>query len=103
MITKWKLFNFKSVKNETPLSFGPLTIFAGPNSSGKSTCIQSVLLMCQTLRNQIGSRSVILNGVLTRLGQFSDLKSFGSDANQILIGCELQRARATGPAEQEEY
>ena len=103
MITRWRLFNFKSVKGDTSLEFGPLTIFAGPNSSGKSTCIQSVLLICQTLRNQIGSRSVILNGALTRLGQFSDLKSFGSDANQILIGCELRRARTAGPAEQEEY
>jgi predicted ATPase len=90
MITKWKVFNFKSVGDETALDFGPLTIFAGPNSSGKSTCIQSILLICQTLRNPIGSRSVILNGALTRLGQFNDLKTAGSDANQILIGWELR-------------
>ena len=67
MISKWKLFNFKSVGRETPLDLQPLTIFAGPNSSGKSTFIQSILLICQTLRNPIGSRSVILNGYLTRL------------------------------------
>jgi len=90
MITKWKLFNFKSIKQETTLDFGPLTIFAGPNSGGKSTCIQSILLIAQTLRNQIGSRSVILNGPLTRLGQFNDLKTTGSDANQILVGWELR-------------
>lgn len=94
MITRWRLFNFKSVKSDTNLDFGPLTLFAGPNSGGKSTCIQSVLLICQTLRNQIGSRSVILNGTLARLGQFSDLKSYGGDANQILIGWELRPASA---------
>ena len=92
MIAKWNLFNFKSVGVDTPLDFRPLTLFAGPNSSGKSTCIQSILLICQTLRNPIGSRSVILNGALTRLGQFSDLKSAGSAADQILIGWELRPA-----------
>ena len=90
MISKWKLFNFKSVGRETPLDLQSLTIFAGPNSSGKSTFIQSILLICQTLRNPIGSRSVILNGQLTRLGQFSDLRTVGADANQIVIGWELK-------------
>lgn len=88
MITSWKLFNFKSVKNETTLDFGPLTIFAGPNSSGKSTWIQSILLISQTLSHRVRSRSVVLNGLLTRLGQFDDLKSFGGDANEIVIGWE---------------
>jgi predicted ATPase len=90
MIARWKLFNFKSVGEETPLEFRPLTIFAGPNSSGKSTCIQSILLICQTFRNPIGSRSVVLNGSLARLGQFSDLKTTGSGADQIVIGWELR-------------
>jgi len=88
MITKWKLFNFKSVKKETELKFGPLTIFAGPNSSGKSTWIQSILLISQTLSHRIDSRSVVLNGALARLGQFDDLKSYGSDAQQIVVGFE---------------
>jgi predicted ATPase len=90
MITRWRLFNFKSVKSDTSLEFGPLTIFAGPNSSGKSTWIQSLLLLSQTLSNRVRSRSVVLNGSLTRLGQFDDLKSYGGDANEIVIGCECE-------------
>jgi predicted ATPase len=92
MISEWKLFNFKSVADETKLSFRPLTLFAGPNSSGKSTCIQSILLICQTLRNPIGSRPIILNGALARLGQFSDLKTTGSVANAIFVGWTLEPA-----------
>jgi predicted ATPase len=88
MIASWKLFNFKSIKNDTTLEFGPLTIFAGANSSGKSTWLQSVLLISQTLSHRIRSRSVVLNGALTRLGQFDDLKSNGGTANQIEIGWE---------------
>jgi len=93
MITKWKLFNFKSVRNlmvdnKPYLPLGPLTILAGPNSSGKSTILQSILLINQTLISRVESRSVVLNGPLTKLGQFDDLRSFNSDSNQIVIGWE---------------
>ena len=87
MITKWKVFNFKSIREETELDLGPLTIFAGVNSSGKSTFIQSVLLVAQTLAHKVGSRSVVLNGALTSLGQFDDLKSNGGESDQITIKC----------------
>ena len=95
MITKWKLFNFKSVRNlivenELYLPLGPLTILAGPNSSGKSTILQSMLLISQTLISRVVSRSVVLNGTLTKLGQFDDLRSFSSDSNQIVIGWEIK-------------
>ncbi len=86
MITEWKVFNFKSVRQETDLKIAPLTIFAGANSSGKSTFLQSILLVAQTLANKVSSRSVVLNGALTKLGQFDDLKSADSDASQIVIG-----------------
>ena len=87
MITKWKVSNFKSIYEETELNLGPLTIFAGANSSGKSTFIQSILLIAQTLEHKVGSRSVVLNGALTSFGQFDDLKSNGSKSDQIKIKC----------------
>lgn len=90
MITKWKVFNFKSIREETELDLGPLTIFAGANSSGKSTFIQSILLVAQTLAHKVGSRSVVLNGALTSLGQFDDLKSNGGGADQITIKCTFR-------------
>lgn len=87
MITNWKVFNFKSIREETELALGPLTIFAGANSSGKSTFIQSILLIAQTLAHKVGSRSVVLNGALTSLGQFGDLKTNGGVSEQITIKC----------------
>lgn len=87
MITKWKVFNFKSICDETELELAPLTIFAGANSSGKSTFLQTILLIAQTLAHKVGSRSVVLNGTLTSLGQFDDLKSNGSASDQITIKC----------------
>lgn len=88
MITKWTVSNFKSIVKETPLSLAPLTLFAGPNSSGKSTILQSLLLVSQTLSHKVGSRSVVLNGTLARLGQFDDLRSYGGEFDQITIGWE---------------
>ena len=87
MITKWKVSNFKSIREETELELFPLTIFAGTNSSGKSTFIQSILLLAQTLAHKVGSRSVVLNGTLTSLGQFDDLRSNGGLVDQITIKC----------------
>lgn len=92
MITKWKVFNFKSIKKETELDFKPLTILAGANSSGKSTLIQSILLIAQTLTSKIESKSVVLNGLYTKLGQFDDVRSYGNEADQILIGWECETA-----------
>ena len=102
MIKQWTLRNFKSVKNETELEMAPLTIFAGANSSGKSTFLQSILIVAQTLAHKVSSRSVVLNGALARLGQFDDLKSIDSGENQIAIGwtCDplphLQSSRRIG-------
>lgn len=93
MITNWKVFNFKSIREETELDFGPLTIFAGANSSGKSTIIQSILLVAQTLAHKVSSRSVVLNGALISLGQFDDLKSNGGTSDQITISWACRPVR----------
>lgn len=97
MLTKWKLYNFKAIQQETELEFKPLTIFAGANSSGKSTVLQSILLIAQTLSNAVTNRPIVLNGDLLRLGQFDDIKSLGSEASQITIGWQLQPKDSRAP------
>jgi len=109
MITNWTVSNFKSIIKETSLELAPLTVFAGANSSGKSTVLQSLLLVSQTLSHKVSSRSVVLNGALTRLGQFDDLRSHGGEFDQITIGWEchpnedaqtaiIENLRFSGPA-----
>jgi predicted ATPase len=97
MIKSFELSNFKSVANDTEVSFAPLTIFAGANSSGKSTLLQALLLISQTFSSKVSSRSVVLNGNTLRLGAFDDLKSFGSTRPDISIACELEPREATSP------
>ena len=73
MIKEWKLDNFKSIDKEKDLEFRPLTIFTGANSSGKSTILQSILLVTQTLQSPIASRSIVLNGWFKKFGSYSDV------------------------------
>ncbi len=89
MLTTLTLQYFKSVCNKTTLQIAPLTIFAGANSSGKSTIIQSLLLTTQTLQNPVPSHSVILNGYILRIGAFNDIV-YNQESENILIGFELK-------------
>lgn len=73
MINKWILNNFKSIESREELEFRPLTIFTGANSSGKSTVLQSVLMISQTLQSPIMSRSIVLNGGIKKFGSYGDL------------------------------
>ncbi|MGB4401172.1 MAG: AAA family ATPase, partial [Daejeonella sp.] len=93
MIKSWTLENFKSVKISNQLEFAPLTIFAGANSSGKSTILQSILLTAQTLQNSVATKSIILNGHISKFGTFNDILSNGAKKRSITIGFELQPLR----------
>jgi AAA15 family ATPase/GTPase len=77
MLEEWFISNFKSIRAmEKPLQFAPLTIFCGANSSGKSSVLQSILLLKQSLQKGKKGQSprIILNGQLVELGRFSDIK-----------------------------
>lgn len=88
MITKWKVSNFKSIRDEVELDLGKLTVFSGVNSVGKSTLIQSILLIVQTLRHKGHRHSIALNGNIVNLGAFDDIKPDGSKSNQTTIEFE---------------
>lgn len=75
MIREWVISNFKSFKDERSLEFAPLTLICGANSTGKSTVIQSILLIKQTLQHSPAVRPIALNGPLVRLGVFNDIKN----------------------------
>jgi predicted ATPase len=73
------LTNFKSFYNKTEIALAPLTVLTGTNSSGKSSFIHSILMVAQTLRNPIGSRELVLNGQLIKLGFLQDIQSVDSE------------------------
>ena len=56
MLSRWILSNFKSYTGNTSLKLAPLTLLCGANSSGKSSILQSMLLIKQTLENGFHAR-----------------------------------------------
>lgn len=61
-ITKMRVRGFKSINQEQEIEIRPLTILAGANSSGKSSMIQPLLLLKQTLEVAYDPGALWLNG-----------------------------------------
>ncbi|MFO0589668.1 MAG: DUF3696 domain-containing protein [Polyangiaceae bacterium] len=89
MLKRWTLENFKPIRERLDLPLAPLTVLAGLNSSGKSSFLQSILLVAQTLQNQAMDEPLILNGPLVRLGTYQDTCNERLQGTQISIGFEL--------------
>lgn len=103
MLTEWTISNFKSFSGSTRLPLAPITILAGANSSGKSSIIQSILLIKQTLQYAPSTRPIGLNGPLLKLGRFDDIKNAKTEAEDISLGWVIEdlssyRSMAAGPS-----
>jgi predicted ATPase len=61
-ITEITVQGFKSLYEESRIEIRPLTILAGANSSGKSSIMQPLLLMKQTLEAPYDPGGLLLNG-----------------------------------------
>jgi predicted ATPase len=66
-ITKISVSGYKSLAEECSIEIAPLTILSGANSSGKSSIMQPLLLMKQTLESTYDAGSLKLNGANVRL------------------------------------
>jgi predicted ATPase len=72
-ITKISVCGYKSIKDECTIDIYPLTILAGANSSGKSSIIQPLLLMKQTLEAPYDAGALLLNGPNVRFTSVDQL------------------------------
>lgn len=97
MLKHWYVENFKSFKKPPPIEFSMLNVLAGANSSGKSTLIQSILLLKQTLQYGAEDRPITLNGPLLRMGSFQDVRNFDADDNHLRIGFDIEVRPSESP------
>lgn len=74
MIREIRLRNFKKFENET-FETRNLTVFSGANSQGKSTVLQALALLHQSMevRQSYGGVEVQLNGDWIQLGRLNDI------------------------------
>ena len=74
-ITAISVQGFKSLANESQIEIRPLTILAGANSSGKSSIMQPLLLMKQTLEASYDPGPLLLNGPNAKFTSFNQFIS----------------------------
>jgi hypothetical protein len=92
MLVNWTLENFKSVAGEISLPLSPITVLVGANSSGKSSIIQSILLIKQTLQYATSDRAIALNGPLIKLGNYDDIRNVLSAGEGFRISWKYDTA-----------
>ena len=67
--------NFKSYTEKQCIHFSDLSVLLGANSSGKSTALQALLIMKQTIECNSPDEELLLSGKYVALGDFDDVIS----------------------------
>jgi len=92
MLTGLKIASFKCF-NSLSLPLTPLTLLTGFNAAGKSTTLQSILLISQALRFNSRATELHLNGSLVRLGTLGEILNSGQ--GNVIFSVEDDRAEIT--------
>ena len=67
--------NFKSYVTKQCIDISDLSVLLGANSSGKSTALQALLAMKQTMECNSPDEELLLSGKYVALGDFDDVIS----------------------------
>ena len=73
MLTSLRIRNLKALEDTEELAIKPLTLLIGPNSAGKSTVLQALLMMKQTVDSRDLRNPLSINGPWVEMGSFRDL------------------------------
>ncbi|WP_373170334.1 AAA family ATPase [Klebsiella sp. Q11] len=85
MFTQLKIENFKAFSCKQEIEFAPITLIFGQNSSGKSSIIQSILALKQTLLNSTSNASLITCGTCIDLGGYLSAVNSHDPAKEIQL------------------
>ncbi len=86
MLKQIYLSGFKCFDSEVRLTLPRLTVFYGKNGSGKSTTLQALLLLSQTIKDSDDLNSLTFNGSMLNLESFHDVVNRYSEGNTFQIG-----------------
>lgn len=89
-ISKLKIQNFKGLSDAEEFEIRPITLFIGPNSSGKSSCIHALAALAQTSKLPSSGRPLVLDDEYAQvhLGRFIEVIHSKSYSDSIGIGFE---------------
>jgi predicted ATPase len=83
--------NFKSIGSIANYEIKPFTILSGTNSSGKSSFIQLLLLLKQTIEQDSGSSQLYLDGNLFQVKKFRDILWGKSIENNFKVSFQFDK------------
>ena len=89
MFQELELVNFRGFRSEKAIKFAPLTFIVGPNSSGKSSVFDAILLIVQSEFWQFYTKIPVWIGDLVDLGSFLDSVYRHKKGRSIRIGLTL--------------
>lgn len=90
MLTNLQVQHFKNFK-DLDLTLAPLTLLTGTNASGKSTVLQAMTLLHQTMVESDYSDALNLNGSCISLGSGGDVLDQISGSRNFSIGLSSDR------------
>ncbi len=94
MITSLTITNFKAYRGQL-FNLGKLNLLSGLNGSGKSSLLQSLLVLRQSFDQGLLQRDEItLNGSLVRLGRFQEALFESADDKTISIALRFDTGKA---------
>ncbi len=94
MLTAFSVSGFKSVRDEVELTLSPLTVIVGANSSGKSSLLQALLLLSQSVQLPSSDAVLDFNGLFQNLGTLQEIQSRpGSRPLRIALGFAVPESR----------
>ena len=94
-ITKIAVKGFKSIAEECEIDIRPLTILAGANSSGKSSIMQPLLLLKQTLEAPYDPGPLLIDGPnvqFTSAAQFLSTLTNGKKTDRLEVRIETYKS-----------
>ncbi|OEC34955.1 Predicted ATPase [Pseudomonas cuatrocienegasensis] len=93
MLERIELHNFKSARN-LPIRLASLTVLTGLNGSGKSSVLQALALLKQSLRLDEELQELSLRGTLVNLGRSEDIRFENATDDEIGFTIETSQSWA---------
>ena len=92
-ISKIRLLDFKCFADSGEIPLAPLTVIFGRNNTGKSSILQSILLLRQTLDSPEYGPCLDLRGPLYQAGSYADIVHQHKVRQNVVMDFEFARGK----------